>query len=57
VKGDPTTAHIPVVLASALTEEKDLQRGFQAGADDYVKKPFDMAVLLEAVRRRVPGGQ
>lgn len=57
VKGDPANAHIPVMLASALTEEEDLQKGFEAGADDYLKKPFDIALLLETVRDRVPGGQ
>jgi two-component system cell cycle response regulator len=57
VKGDLATAHIPVVLVSALTGEGDLKRGFEAGADDYIKKPFEVAVLLEMVQDMVPALQ
>ncbi len=39
VKGDEATASIPVVICSSLGEASDLERGFDAGADDYLVKP------------------
>lgn len=51
---------VPVVLLSARSDARDIVDGLQAGADDYVTKPFDSAVLvarLHAVlRRRGPNG-
>jgi DNA-binding response OmpR family regulator len=41
---------IPVLMVSALTSEKDVIRGFQAGADDYMRKPFSLAELNARVR-------
>lgn len=40
---------IPLVFLSARTSEADVKRGFEVGADDYIKKPFD----LEKVKRTV----
>lgn len=45
---DPTRG-IPVVLLTAKTAEEDQARGWQAGADEYVTKPFSPAALGEAV--------
>jgi DNA-binding response OmpR family regulator len=45
-----------VLILTALTSEEDLLRGFQAGADDYLEKPFSPRVLVarvEAQFRRV----
>lgn len=39
VKEDERTANIPVVISSSLGEASDLERGFDAGADDYLVKP------------------
>lgn len=53
-KGD-TTARIPIIMLTARTEERDELAGLDAGADDYVTKPFSMKVLearIEAVLRR-----
>ncbi|QGN32682.1 response regulator transcription factor [Microlunatus sp. Gsoil 973] len=47
----------PVVLISARTESIDIVSGLEAGADDYVTKPFDVQVLLARLRsvaRRSP---
>ena len=48
----------PVVLVSARTDAVDVVGGLEAGADDYVTKPFDVQVLLarlrSAVRRATP---
>lgn len=39
--------HIPVILLTARDMDKDEIRGFEAGADDYVKKPFSLPVLFK----------
>ena len=46
---DPATADIPVVLLSAKAQAADVQAGLEAGADDYVTKPFAPLDLLERV--------
>jgi CheY-like chemotaxis protein len=49
LKSDPATAHVPVLICSSLGEAADLERGFDAGADDYLVKP----VLPEELSTRV----
>jgi DNA-binding response OmpR family regulator len=49
IKSDPATAHVPVMICSSLGEAADLERGFDAGADDYLVKP----VLPEELSTRV----
>lgn len=39
IKGDPKTAHTPVVICSSLGEASDLEKGFDLGADEYLVKP------------------
>ena len=39
------TRGIPVILLTALVQEDDIARGFDAGVDDYVKKPFNTQEL------------
>ena len=46
----PATAHIPVVMVTALTEQSERMRGLQAGADDFVSKPVDTALLFARLR-------
>jgi DNA-binding response OmpR family regulator len=45
----PTTT-IPIILLTARVQEHDVARGFEAGADDYVTKPFSPQVLGERVQ-------
>lgn len=40
---------VPVLLLTARDTESDMLRGFDAGCDDYVTKPFSMAVLLRRI--------
>ncbi|WP_322794281.1 response regulator transcription factor [Bellilinea sp.] len=40
IKADPQTAHIPVVFLSAKGQEAEIQQGLQAGASEYLLKPF-----------------
>ena len=51
---------LPVIMLTARGEEYDHLQGFQAGADDYVPKPFSTSLLLariEAVLRRAGRGK
>lgn len=50
LKADPETAGIPVIMLTAKGEEEDIVAGFDAGADDYVTKPFRPKVLLARVK-------
>lgn len=45
LKGNEQTAHIPVVFLSGHKSVRELMLGFEAGADDYLTKPFDPDVL------------
>ena len=47
LKADPLTAHIPIILLSAKAQTADLKAGMDAGADDYVTKPFEPLDLLD----------
>lgn len=49
LKGDPATEDIPVIMLTALSEERDLIRGHLQGAVRYVTKPFEMRALLETI--------
>jgi diguanylate cyclase (GGDEF)-like protein len=49
IKADPTRADIPVIMVTALSHVDDLVRGFEAGADDFVTKPFDFLALMARV--------
>ncbi|HMP78718.1 MAG TPA: response regulator [Pirellulaceae bacterium] len=46
----PETAHVPVIMLTARTDETDQVVGYNVGADDYVTKPFSVKVLLERVK-------
>jgi CheY-like chemotaxis protein/class 3 adenylate cyclase len=55
LKADPATAHTPVLICSTLGEATDLERGFDAGADDYLVKPVIPEELSTRVRALVQG--
>jgi len=58
LRADARTARLPVVMLTARTEPADRITGLEAGADDYVLKPFHLRELIlriEAVLRRVRG--
>jgi two-component system cell cycle response regulator len=50
LKSSPMTAHIPVVMVTALDQPSDRLRGLEAGADDFLTKPLDDTALLARVR-------
>lgn len=43
------TREIPIILLTALVEPKDIKEGFQAGAYDYIKKPFNKVELIARI--------
>lgn len=45
IKGDENLSHLPVILLTAKTQEEDEQLALQAGADDFITKPFRMKDL------------
>jgi two-component system cell cycle response regulator len=53
LKNSPVTAHIPVVMVTALDQPGDRVRGLDAGADDFLTKPVDDTALLARVRSLV----
>jgi two-component system cell cycle response regulator len=53
LKENPATHHIPIIIVTALDEPSDRVRGIEAGADDFVTKPFDDVALLTRVRSLV----
>ena len=55
LKSDPGMAHVPVLICSSLGQATDLERGFDAGADDYLVKPVIPEELSTRVRALVQG--
>jgi DNA-binding response OmpR family regulator len=51
LKGHPDTAGIPILLLTAKAQQADIGVGIDAGADDYVTKPFEPLDLVERVNR------
>lgn len=53
LKENPATYHIPIIMLTALDQPSDRVRGIEAGADDFVTKPFDDVALLTRLRSLV----
>jgi len=53
LKSSPATAHIPVVMVTALTDATDRVRGLESGADDFLSKPVNDIALMARVRSLV----
>jgi len=50
LKTDERTSHIPIILLTAKNTEQDTLDGLEKGADDYIPKPFNIAVLKARVK-------
>lgn len=58
IKQNLRTCHIPIIILSAKADLKEQLEGLQVGADDYIPKPFSMAVIAtksETCSARVTG--
>ena len=51
LRTDPALAGLKVILLTSRAQDLDLDRGFEAGADDYVIKPFSPQELRQRVKR------
>lgn len=49
LKNDIDTSHIPIILLTALNDEKSILKGIQTGADEYVIKPFNVGILKATI--------
>lgn len=50
LRRNPDTVKIPVIIVTAKTTDIDLVKGFEDGADDYIKKPFSVMELVSRVK-------
>ncbi len=53
LKADPETAHLPVVMVTALDQPEDRVKGLEAGADDFLTKPVNDLALVTRVKSLV----
>ena len=53
LKSDRRTCHIPIILLTALSEDSDKIKGLTAGADAYLKKPFDETELMVRIEKLI----
>lgn len=53
LKADPVTAELPVIVVTAKSGIEDLEQGFESGATDYVRKPFNPRELNARVRTAI----
>jgi CheY-like chemotaxis protein len=57
LRSNPETAGIPVVLLTALAQEKDVEKAVEAGVNGFVAKPFEPAELISCVRAALSHSQ
>jgi two-component system alkaline phosphatase synthesis response regulator PhoP len=50
LKFDEKYKHIPILMLTAKTQEKDRLTGIETGADEYITKPFDIDELIKKVK-------
>ena len=53
LKQEPQSAHIPVLMVTALRDREDRLQGIRAGADDFLSKPIDVQEVLLRVRNGI----
>ncbi len=57
LRSDPSTALIPFIFLTALSNKTEIRQGMRLGADDYLIKPFDLQELITAVTTRLERNQ
>ncbi|MFK8102991.1 MAG: ATP-binding protein [Saprospiraceae bacterium] len=53
IKADHRTSHIPIILLTAKAAVENIQVGLTAGADDYIAKPFNQAILFTKIKNLI----
>ena len=51
LRADPRTHHLPVVVLTTSSEDRDLVESYALGANSYIRKPVDFAQFAESVRQ------
>jgi DNA-binding response OmpR family regulator len=51
IRGDSESAHTPLIILSALSEDVDRQTGEYSGVDEYMTKPFRLSTLCSTLER------
>lgn len=51
IKSHPNFKGVPLIMVSARKTKEDVEKGFDAGADDYVTKPFDIDYMLGVINK------
>ncbi len=49
LRAEQATMRVPVIMLTASVQDRDVARGFEIGADDYLRKPFNPRELQERV--------
>ena len=57
LKGEPSTATIPVILLTAKVQYEDVLGGYKMGADYYITKPFTSTQLLNGINLLLGDGK
>ncbi len=57
LKGDLSTASIPVILLTAKVQYEEVLQGYKTGADYYITKPFTSTQVLEGINLMLGGDQ
>lgn len=50
LRDNPVTSGIPLILLTAKAQESEVERGFAAGVDDYIVKPFSLREMLGRIQ-------
>jgi DNA-binding response OmpR family regulator len=53
LKGDPATSSIKVIMVTAKAQGRDREAGLEAGADEYITKPFRLNELLDKIKEAI----
>jgi diguanylate cyclase (GGDEF)-like protein len=53
IRRHPANTHVPIIMLTAKSEVEDKLAGFDAGADDYITKPFGPQELLARVKAKI----